>query len=64
MKVYTFWDKIMDLFFFVYSSVRNKIYKLSYSDINDITKHCETKVYPDNNKKYFLIENRYLEERG
>ena len=61
MESYTFWNNIMDLFFFIYSSSGNKIYKKSHSDMNEITKHCETKVYPDNNKKYFLIKIKDLE---
>jgi len=61
MKIYTFWNNIMDLFFFIYSSSGDKIYKKSHSDMNEITKHCETKVYPDNNKKYFLIKIKDLE---
>ena len=64
MESYSFWNKIMDLFFFIYSTSKNKIYKLSYKDMDDITKHCRIEVYPDNGKEYFLIENRYLEERG
>ena len=64
LQTYSFWNKVMKLFFFIYSTLKDKIYKLSYRDLNDISKYCEVKVYPDNNKEYYEITNELLEERG
>lgn len=61
MIAYTFWNVIMDLYFFIYSSKTNKIYKLSFHDMNELTKYCKVVSYDDNNKQYFIVELEQLE---
>jgi urate oxidase len=63
MKSYSLWNMIMDLYFFIYSSIKNKIYKLSYKDMNDISRYCKVEVYENNNKHYYKIDVNKLEQK-
>ena len=65
MRAYAFWNMVMDLYFFIYSSLKNTIYKLSYKQMSNIVRHCEVEVYKDNEPKhYYKVKLEYLEKRA
>ena len=63
MNSYTFWIMVMNLYFFIYSTMTNKVYKLTYKDMNDITKHCSIEIYKDNKKHYYRVELEQLQKK-
>ena len=56
MKAYGIWNKLMSVWFFIYSSLKNTAKFICYKDLNDITKYCEVEIYEDNRKEYYKVD--------
>lgn len=65
MRAYAFWNMVMKLYFFIYSSLKKTMYKLSYDKMNHITKYCEVQIYKDDvPKHYYKVKIETLAKEG
>ena len=55
MKCYKIWNKMMSLWFFIYSSIKKRHQIISYKKLNDITKHCKVEIFENDNKEHYKI---------
>ena len=55
LKSYTYWNDILNLYFFAYDCEREVFHKLSYREILAELPTSEIARYPDNNKLYYKI---------
>ena len=56
LKSYSYWNSIMDLYFFAYDCHREKFHKLPYSYILKVLPVSGIDKYKDNNKQYYIID--------
>ncbi len=55
MEAYDWWEKIVPLSMFIYSSKFDEHKILKYKDLKKVAITCETDRYHDNNKEHYLI---------
>ena len=61
MQGYDFWDKIVPIVLFAYSTAFNACYRVKYYKLKELLKDMGKKdVYPDNNKEFNYIEVKEL----
>ena len=66
LESYNFWNKIMDVYYFIYSTSYNHIVIVKHDKLKSILEFCEIKQYHDHtkydDKKYYQIHFTELEE--
>tara|TARA_B100000902_G_scaffold388593_1_gene434477 strand:- start:1042 stop:1479 length:438 start_codon:yes stop_codon:yes gene_type:complete len=55
LKSYSYWNNIMDLYFFAYDCEREIFHKITYKYILSVLPVSEIARYPDNKKLYYKI---------
>ena len=55
IKYYDFWDRIMPLQYFLYSTIYNEYKFVKHNKFLNIAGGCEVKRYPDNKKEYYCV---------
>ena len=55
MKSYNFWDNLIKLYVFIYSTMEKSHKIISYAKLSDIAILCTMSYYEDNGKAYYKI---------
>ena len=55
MKSYNFWETLIHVYVFIYSSMERKHKIISYEKLCEIAYTCEISYYEDNGKAYYKI---------